>query len=88
MPDMESLILLALINFLLKEAAQIVQQVVVILYKKAQAVLNRNRPTEAQTVESTVLEERNRQSSARMTFRATWVRLRRMWIALLQNRLR
>lgn len=57
MPDLESLILMALINFLLKKAAKIVEQVVLILFNKIKTVVRRDRSLESHKVESTVSDE-------------------------------
>ena len=58
MPDFESLILMALVNFLLKQAARIVEQVVVTLFKKTKAVFRRGNSLESQQYEASVLDER------------------------------
>lgn len=58
MPDLESLILMALVSFLLKQAAKILEQVVAPLFKKMKGIPRRDYSLESQQHEATVLDER------------------------------
>lgn len=56
MPDLESLIIAAVINFLIKWAVKIIERLAVVLFKKINALVRRDSTLESQKDEATVAD--------------------------------